>query len=101
MIQSMKNYIKEIGRARYEQFVCKMLCLFRLVVWRKGNKAVIRLHVTPRETENGNEEESVVVGFVMQHGYVNTIAALEHKSPQKVDVRVKLYLTIGQLASEA
>ncbi|XP_020287273.1 dynactin subunit 4 isoform X2 [Pseudomyrmex gracilis] len=73
----------------------------KLVVWRKGNKAVIRLHVTPHETINGNKDEPVIVGFVMQHGYVNTIAALEHKSPQKVDVRVKLYLTIGQLASEA
>lgn len=62
---------------------------------------MIRLHVTPHETINGNKDEPVIVGFVMQHGYVNTIAALEHKSPQKVDVRVKLYLTIGQLASEA
>lgn len=69
-------------------------------MWRKGNKAVIRLHVTPYENTNKNGERSVIVGFVMQHGYVNTIAALEHKSPQKVDVKVKLYLTVGQLVNE-
>lgn len=72
----------------------------KLVVWRKGNKAVIRLHVTPHDDINENKEKSVVIGFVMQHGYVNTIAALEHKSPQKVDVKVRLYLTVGQLVSE-
>lgn len=68
------------------------------MVWRKGNKAVIRLHVTPHD--NTNNEDPVIVGFVMQHGYVNTIAALEHKSPQKIDVKVKLYLTVGQLIRE-
>ncbi|EFN61229.1 Dynactin subunit 4 [Camponotus floridanus] len=72
----------------------------KLVVWRKGNKAVIRLHVIPNDT-NENNEEPVIVGFVMQHGYVNTIAALEHKSPQKVDVKVKLYLNVGQLVDKA
>ena len=72
----------------------------KLVVWRKGNKAVIRLHVIPHNT-NENNEEPVIIGFVMQHGYVNTIAALEHKSPQKVDVKVKLYLNIGQLVDKA
>ncbi|XP_018393235.1 PREDICTED: dynactin subunit 4 isoform X1 [Cyphomyrmex costatus] len=71
----------------------------KLVVWRKGNKAVIRLHVTPHDTNKDNEDP-VIVGFVMQHGYVNTIAALEHKSPQKVDVKVKLYLTVGQIVGE-
>lgn len=70
-----------------------------LVVWRKGNKAVIRLHVTPHET--ANNETPIVIGFVMQHGYVNTIAALEHKAPQKIDVKVKLYLSLGQLIGEA
>jgi dynactin-4 len=73
--------------------------LLRLVVWRKGNKAVIRLHITPHES-NENNEDPIVVGFVMQHGYVNTIAALEHKSPQKADVKVKLYLTLNQLIRE-
>lgn len=72
----------------------------KLVVWRKGNKAVISLQVTPHDT-NENNEEPVTIGFVMQHGYVNTIATLEHKPPQKVDVKVKLYLTIGKLVGKA
>jgi len=60
---------------------------------------VIRLHVTPHDNkDNEDKDNEIIVGFVMQHGYVNTIAALEHKSPQKVDVKVKLYLTVGQLA---
>ncbi|XP_019887859.2 dynactin subunit 4 isoform X1 [Ooceraea biroi] len=71
----------------------------KLVVWRKGNKAVIRLHVTPRETIE-NQENPIVIGFVMQHGYVNTIPALEHKLPQKADVKLQLYLTLGQLVGE-
>lgn len=60
---------------------------------------MIRLHVTPHET--ANNETPIVIGFVMQHGYVNTIAALEHKAPQKIDVKVKLYLSLGQLIGEA
>lgn len=65
---------------------------------------MIRLHVIPHdinENTDENSEEPVIVGFVMQHGYVNTIAALEHKSPQKVDVKVKLYLNVGQLVNKA
>lgn len=68
----------------------------KLVVWRKGNKAIVRLNVTPFENDE-IKEESVIVGFVMQHGYVNTITALEHKAPQKLDLKVKLYLTLGKL----
>lgn len=68
----------------------------RLVVWRKGNKAIVRLNVTPFENDE-IKEELVTVGFVMQHGYVNTITALEHKAPQKLDLKVKLYLSLGKL----
>lgn len=63
--------------------------LCRLVVWRKGNKAVIRLHVTPCN------DEPTVIGFVLQYGYVNTIATLDNKIPQKVDLKVQLYLTLA------
>ncbi|XP_033230347.1 dynactin subunit 4 [Belonocnema kinseyi] len=69
----------------------------KLVVWRKGNKAVVRLYVTPELGEENKEGDSVIVGFVMQYGYVNTIATLEHKAPQKLDLRAKLFLTIGDL----
>ncbi|XP_043272413.1 dynactin subunit 4 [Venturia canescens] len=69
----------------------------KLVVWRKGNKAVIRLHVTPHEIQEDKRDEEIIVGFVMQHGYVNTIATLEHKTPQKLDLRVKIYLTLDKI----
>lgn len=66
-------------------------------MWRKGNKAVIRLHVKPNEDEKIEEGEEIMVGFVMQYGYVNTIATLEHKEPQKLDLKIKLFLNIGKL----
>ncbi|KAG5339367.1 DCTN4 protein, partial [Acromyrmex heyeri] len=91
------NYVKLIQKDNMNFIIYTIF--FRLVVWRKGNKAVIRLHVIPHDINKDNED-SIIVGFVMQHGYVNTIAALEHKSPQKVDVKVKLYLTVGQLVGE-
>lgn len=37
----------------------------------------------------------------MQYGYVNTITTLEHKAPQKLDLKVKLYLTIGNIVGNA
>lgn len=72
----------------------------KLVVWRKGNRAVVRLHVTPNEDMQGSDDKSVIVGFVMQYGYVNTITALEHKPHQKLYLKVKLYLSIGDLVSD-
>lgn len=71
----------------------------KLVVWRKDNKAVIKLHITP--DENVEESESVIIGFVMQYGYVNTITTWEHKAPQKVDLKIKLYLTVGNIVGSA
>ncbi|CAK9820857.1 Dynactin subunit 4 [Anthophora plagiata] len=69
----------------------------KLVIWRKGNKAVIKLHVTPHESIEKSESQPVIIGFVMQYGYVNTITTLEHKAPQKLDLKVKLYLTVGNI----
>ncbi|XP_003699436.1 dynactin subunit 4 [Megachile rotundata] len=73
----------------------------KLVIWRKGNKAVIKLHVTPHENIQVTEDTSAIVGFVMQYGYVNTITTLEHKAPQKLDLQVKLYLTVGNILESA
>ncbi|XP_057338086.1 dynactin subunit 4 [Microplitis mediator] len=69
----------------------------KLVVWRKGNKAVLKLQVTPYVPEEGKENDPIIVGLVMQYGYINTIATLEHKTPQKVDLKVKLFLTLDKL----
>lgn len=68
-----------------------------MVVWRKGNKAVVRLLVTPSPSEMNEAGNPIIIGFVMQYGYVNTIATLEHKAPQKLDLRAKLFLTVGNL----
>lgn len=73
----------------------KYLILYRLVVWRKANKAVIRLQVTPQVTDSNANGENVVAGFVLQHAYVNTLHV--QKSSQTLDLRVKLFLNIGKL----
>ncbi|XP_053978943.1 dynactin subunit 4 [Hylaeus anthracinus] len=70
----------------------------KLVIWRKGNKAVIKLHVTPHEDLKESENASVIVGFVMQHGYVNTITT---SRPEKLDLKIKLYITVGNTVGSA
>lgn len=63
--------------------------VFRLVVFRKSNKAVIKLTVTPdKDLKLGDE---VISGFTMQHLYTNTITS------QKYDHRLNVFLTLGTL----
>ncbi|XP_043579699.1 dynactin subunit 4 isoform X1 [Bombus pyrosoma] len=73
----------------------------KFVIWRKGNKAVIKLHVTPHENIQESDGQPIIIGFVMQYRYVNTITTLEHKAPQKLDLKVKLYLTVGNIVGSA
>ncbi|XP_031845474.1 dynactin subunit 4 [Nomia melanderi] len=74
----------------------------KLVVWRKGNKAVIKLHVIPHEDlKESKENQSIIIAFVMNYGYVNTFAKLEHTTPKKFDLKVKLYLTVGNIVGNA
>ncbi|XP_017777117.1 PREDICTED: dynactin subunit 4 [Nicrophorus vespilloides] len=68
----------------------------KLVVFRKSNKAVIKLLVAPMENLELGEE--VIAGFTMQHVYTSTIATTtENKEPQKFDHKMKIYLTLGTL----
>lgn len=67
----------------------------RLVIWRKSNKAVVKLQVTPKEDLKIGDE--VVTGFTMQHIYVNTITTVDNKEPQKCEHKVKVFLTLGNL----
>ncbi|KAH0809413.1 hypothetical protein GEV33_013378 [Tenebrio molitor] len=68
----------------------------KLVVWRKSNKAFVKLLVTPKETLELNAE--VVVGFTMQHIYTNTISTtVENKEPDKRNHNVRVFLTLGNL----
>lgn len=69
---------------------------FRLVKWRKSNKAFIRLKVTPKADLQLKSE--VNCGFIMQHLYTNTIASkIENREPQKYDHKVKIFLHLGSI----
>lgn len=67
----------------------------KLVVFRKSNKAVVRLQITPNaDLKIG---DPVVLAFNMHHIYTNTIATtVENKEPQKCDHKVKVFLELGK-----
>ncbi|PSN52092.1 hypothetical protein C0J52_03897 [Blattella germanica] len=67
----------------------------KIVVWRKANKAAVKMAVIPQKSASDNGE--VLIGFVMQYSYINTMATLEQKEPQKVDLKVKVFLNIGKV----
>jgi dynactin-4 len=68
---------------------------FRVVVWRKANKAAVKMVVLP--LDSAMEAGEVVIGFVMKYIYVNTMATLEQREPQKVDLKVKVFIKVGKL----
>ncbi|GLV37403.1 Dynactin 4 p62 subunit [Carabus blaptoides fortunei] len=55
----------------------------KFVMWRKSNKVALKFKVTP--SADLNIGEKVVVGFTLQHIYVNTISTVENKEPQKCE----------------
>lgn len=61
----------------------------KLVVYRKSNKAVVKLIVTPNAGLPLGKE--IVAGFTMQHMYTNTITS------QKYDHRLNVFLDLGPL----
>ena len=66
--------------------------MYRVVIWRKGNKAAVQFPVQPKEgLELGTD---VIVGFVMHHAYTNTI--IQQKEHQKINHKVKIVLTVGK-----
>lgn len=70
--------------------------LFRLVKWRKSNKAFIKLAVSPAADLKIDDE--VICGFTMQHIYTNVIpATVENKQPQKYDHKVRVFLRLGTI----
>ncbi|GLG98099.1 Dynactin subunit 4 [Gryllus bimaculatus] len=72
----------------------------KIVVWRKANKAAMKLVITPEE--DISEGRDVIVGFVMHYTYINTMATqlLEQREPQKVNLKVKLYITVGKVVGK-
>lgn len=84
--KSLHNYFNSGWNATKTKIA---VFIFRLVVFRKSNKAVIRLTVTPKEDVSlGNE---LIAGFTMQHLYTNSI------SSQKFDHCLNVFLTLGPL----
>ncbi|XP_067008878.2 dynactin subunit 4 [Anabrus simplex] len=71
----------------------------KVVVWRKANKAALKMVVIPSNEarEKGGE---VVVGFLMNYTYMNTMATLEQKEPQKVNLKVKVFMTVGKVVGD-
>ncbi|XP_022912675.2 dynactin subunit 4 [Onthophagus taurus] len=67
----------------------------KLVIRRKSNKAVIKLIITPSDELKLGEE--VIIGFVMQHVYTNTIPIEKVKEPQKCEHKISVYLSLGNL----
>ncbi|EEB13065.1 dynactin subunit, putative [Pediculus humanus corporis] len=63
----------------------------KVVVWRKGNQAVIKFPIQPLDDLKTGDDVSI--GFVMCHTYINTI--IQDKSQQKINHQVKMVLTAG------
>lgn len=66
----------------------------KVVVWRKANKAAVKMVVVPQTS--AAEAGEVHIGFVMKYTYVNTMATLEQKEPQKIDLKIKIFLNAGK-----
>nr|CAD7403765.1 unnamed protein product [Timema cristinae] len=67
----------------------------KVVVWRKANKAAVKLAVQPHNTIS-HDGVDVRTGFVLKYSYVNTITTLEQKTPQSVELQARVYLNIGK-----
>ncbi|KAH8254678.1 hypothetical protein KR032_011614 [Drosophila birchii] len=66
----------------------------KFIVWRKGNKVLIRLQFTPAEELPANTE--VVLGFAMQYTYVNTVTnAPEKKEPTTHALYSRVFINAG------
>jgi len=65
------------------------------VIWRRVNKAAIRLTVVPHE---GSAGEDLLLGFVLKFPYMNRIApAFDEKEPEKLYPQVRVYVKAGRI----
>nr|CAD7446585.1 unnamed protein product [Timema bartmani] len=67
----------------------------KVVVWRKANKAAVKLAVQPHGTLS-QDGVDVRTGFMLKYSYVNTITTLEQKTPQRVELQARVYLNVGK-----
>lgn len=91
---SSKNAGTVHSDSKYIIFIYNVHC-YRVVVWRKANKAAVKMVVVPQDL--AIETGEVLVGFVMKYTYLNTMATLEQKEPQKVDLKVKVFINVGKI----
>lgn len=66
-----------------------------MILWIKSNKAAVKLNLTPNE--NLKKDDTVIAGFLMKYTYMNTIVTHEQKEPQRVDLKVKIYINAGKI----
>lgn len=65
-----------------------------IVVWRKGNKVVVKFSVIPNDDAKDGDE--INVGFVMRYTYHDKIISpLEQKEGKDVNIDVRHYLNVG------
>ncbi|EDW02227.1 dynactin subunit 4 [Drosophila grimshawi] len=69
----------------------------KFIVWRKGNKVLMRLQFTPAaELQTGDE---VTLGFYMQYTYVNTVSNTpDKKEPTTHALYSRLFIQAGEIA---
>ncbi|EDW79842.1 uncharacterized protein Dwil_GK17803 [Drosophila willistoni] len=71
----------------------------KFIVWRKGNKVLLRLQFTPEATSKISDE--VVLSFYMQYTYVNTVAnTTEKKEPTTQALYSRLFIQAGAIEKE-
>lgn len=70
----------------------------KFIVWRKGNKVLIRLDFTPAaELQSGN---AVTLGFYMQYTYVNTVSNTpDKKEPTTHALYSRIFIEAGEIAN--
>ncbi|XP_014244837.1 dynactin subunit 4 [Cimex lectularius] len=67
----------------------------KVVVWRRGNKAAIKFTITPdKSLEKGTE---VIFSFSLEYSYINTMATLESKQPQRSELQANVFVNPGQI----
>ncbi|KAH8372929.1 hypothetical protein KR009_008273 [Drosophila setifemur] len=72
----------------------------KFIVWRKGNKVLIRLEFTPATDVPVSTD--VVLGFFMQYTYVNTVTnAPEKKEPTTHALHSRVFITAGAAEQKA
>lgn len=71
----------------------------RFIIWRKANKVLMRLNVTP--SSDLKVDEDVITGFTMQFTYSNAHTSTPEKDsqPHRHALSVRVYVNAGKIAA--